>query len=68
MHPGLQVVLHHLEPLVIENAAPGHYFARMPIERILIEPDQQVQVVTVRHHFLRANTQAKPHVSPRTRD
>ncbi len=25
----------------------------MPIERILIETDQQVEVVTVRHHFLR---------------
>src|SRR5262249_29587570 len=64
LHPGLQVVLHHLEPLVIENAAPRHDFGRMPIERILIESDQQVEVITVRHHFLFANTQAKPHVSP----
>src|SRR5499433_4402051 len=30
VHPGLQVVLHYLESLVIENAAPGHYLARMP--------------------------------------
>src|SRR5712691_4600695 len=64
LHPGLQVVLHHLEPLVIENAAPGHDFARMSIECILIEPDQQVEIITVRHHFLFANTQAEPHMSP----
>jgi hypothetical protein len=64
VHTGLQVVLHHLEPLVIENAAPGHYFARMPIERILIETDQQVEIVTVRHDFLLANAQAEPHMSP----
>src|SRR6266446_1275133 len=34
LHLGLQVILHHLEPLVIENAAPGHDLTRMPIERI----------------------------------
>ena len=56
LHLRLQVVLHHLEPLVIENAAPGHYFTRMPIERILIKPDQQVKIVTVCHHFLLANS------------
>src|SRR5262249_51146778 len=46
------------------NAATRHDFGGMPIERILIESDQQVEVITVRHHFLFANAQAKPHVSP----
>ena len=36
----------------------------MPIERILIEPGQQGEVVTVRRHLLRANAQAKPDVPP----
>src|SRR5207245_3171204 len=61
---GPQGVLQHLEPLVRDNTSPRRDLARMPIERILIEPDQQVEVVTVRHHFLRANAQAKPHMSP----
>ena len=60
----MQVVLHDVESVVIENAAPGHDLARMPIERILIETDQQIKVVTVRHHFLRRNAQAKPHMPP----
>jgi hypothetical protein len=64
VHPRLQVILHYFESLVIENAAPRHYLARMPIERVLIESDQQVEIVTVCHHFLRPNTQAKPHMPP----
>jgi len=48
----------------VAELAGAPILARMPIERILIEPDQQVEVVAVRHHFLRGDAQAEPHMPP----